>query len=58
MRRRTRTYLIMMGCCLALFVGAWAVVVRFSPLAAVLMSVVAAVIPPIAVIIANGGRER
>ncbi len=39
--------------CIGLFVLAWAVVERYSVIAAVIMSVVALVIPPFAAIIAN-----
>ena len=42
-----------MGVCIALFVLAWAVVDRYSVLAAVIMSAVALVIPPLAAIVAN-----
>jgi len=58
---RHRSYFVMMGVCLTLFVLAWAVVVRFSVTAAVVMCVVAAVIPPVAAAVANspdGGRGR
>ncbi|QXJ19955.1 DUF3099 domain-containing protein [Actinomadura graeca] len=58
MRRRKVVYGIMMGVCLTLFVLAWAVVPRFSPAAAVGMSVVAAVIPPFAAVVANWGVDR
>jgi Family of unknown function (DUF6343)/Protein of unknown function (DUF3099) len=66
LRARRRAYLIMMGCCLTLFVLAWSLVSTYSVPGAVAMSVVAALIPPIAVIIANtgvtggdgGGRRR
>ncbi len=51
-------YGIMMGVCLTLFVLAWAVVRRFSPPAAVAMSVVAAVIPPFAAVVANWNIDR
>ena len=53
--RRQRTYFLMMGVCLTLIVLAWFVVRLFSPTAAVLMSVVAAAIPPLAAIVANRG---
>jgi hypothetical protein len=42
-----------MGVCISLFVLAWAVVDRYSVLAAVIMSAVALVIPPLAAIVAN-----
>lgn len=47
-----------MGACLALIVLAWNVVRLWSTDLAVAMSVVAAVIPPIAVIVANWGEDR
>lgn len=50
------TYFVLMGICLALIVLAWNVVRLWSVTAAVIMSIVAALIPPIAVIIANRGR--
>jgi hypothetical protein len=54
---RNRVYFVLMGFCLALFVLSWAVVRLYSVAAAVVMSVVAVAIPPIAVIIANAGDE-
>ena len=42
-----------MGTCIALIVIAWQVVRYFSTTAAVMMSVVAAVIPPIAAFVGN-----
>jgi ABC-type transport system involved in cytochrome bd biosynthesis fused ATPase/permease subunit len=54
---RDRLYLVLMAVCLALFVLAWALVRLYSVTAAVVMTVVALVIPPIAVIIANAGDE-
>ncbi|WP_425578532.1 DUF3099 domain-containing protein [Streptomyces gulbargensis] len=51
--RRRRAYFWLMGACLLLFVGAWAVVRLFSTPAAVAMCVVAMVIPPVAAVIAN-----
>lgn len=53
MRRRKIRYLIMMGVCLTLFVGAWAVVRLYSVAAAVAMSAVAMCIPPFAAIVGN-----
>jgi hypothetical protein len=50
------TYFVLMGTCLALIILAWNVVRLFSITAAVAMSAVAALLPPIAVIIANRGR--
>ncbi len=44
-----------MGTCIALIVIAWNVVRFWSTTAAVVMSVIAAVIPPIAVMVGNRG---
>ena len=52
-RTDKRRYFVLMGVCLALFVLSWAVVDRYSVLAAVIMSAVALVIPPLAAIVAN-----
>jgi formate hydrogenlyase subunit 4 len=52
-RQDKRRYFVLMGVCIALFVLSWAVVVRYSVLAAVVMSAVALVIPPVAAIVAN-----
>jgi hypothetical protein len=54
---RNRAYFVLMGSCLALVISAWTVVRLYSVLAAVIMSVVAMVIPPIAVMVANAGDE-
>jgi len=57
-RTREHVYLAMMGTCLVLVVLAWTVVRLFSPGVAVAMSVVAAFIPPFAVMVANSrGRN-
>ena len=55
LRTRGRAYGIMMGLCLLLIVLAWTLIWRYSTIAAVVMSAVALVIPPFAVIIANAG---
>ncbi|CUR57346.1 exported hypothetical protein [metagenome] len=52
-RRRRRRYLLTMGLCLTLILLAWNVVRFFSVPAAVAMSAVAAVLPPIAAFLAN-----
>lgn len=52
-RRRRRRYFQIMGACLGLIVVAWTVVPRFSVPLAVAMSLVAAVLPPVAAIVAN-----
>jgi uncharacterized membrane protein YdfJ with MMPL/SSD domain len=55
---REQVYLAMMGTCLVLITLAWTVVRLFSPGLAIAMSVVAAVIPPFAVMVANArGRN-
>jgi hypothetical protein len=54
---RNRLYFALMVLCVGLFVLAWAVVRLYSVTVAVVMSAVALVIPPIAVIIANAGDE-
>ena len=53
LRTDKRRYFVLMGVCIALFVVSWAVVDRYSVLAAVIMSAVALVIPPLAAIVAN-----
>jgi len=55
MGTRKRAYFILMGICLVLIVLAWMVIYRYSIIAAVIMSVVALVIPPFAAIIGNAG---
>ncbi len=52
---RRRAYFVLMGTCVVLIVLAWNVVRLWSTTAAVVMSVVAAVIPPIAVLVGNLG---
>ena len=52
-RADKRRYFVLMGTCIGLFVLSWAVVDRYSVLAAVIMSAVALAIPPFAAIIAN-----
>ena len=58
LRRRRRWYLTLMGLCLTLIVLAWNVVRLWSTTAAVAMSVVAAILPPVAVVIANWGEDH
>ncbi len=52
-RRRRHWYFAIMGTCLVLILLAWNVVRLFSPAAAIAMSAVAAVIPPVAALLAN-----
>lgn len=56
--RRQRWYFAIMGVCLLLILLAWNLVRLWSTTAAVAMSAVAAVLPPIAVVIANWGEDR
>jgi hypothetical protein len=58
LRRRQRWYFTLMAVCLALILLAWNLVRLWSTTAAVAMSVIAAVLPPIAVVIANWGEDR
>jgi hypothetical protein len=53
---RKRAYFWLMGTCIALILLAWNVVRFWSTTAAVVMSVIAAVIPPVAAIIGNRGN--
>jgi len=55
-RRRKRAYFWLMGLCVVLILVAWNVVRFWSVPLAVAMSIVAAVIPPTAAIVANWGR--
>jgi hypothetical protein len=48
-----RWYFALMATCIGLFVLSWAVIDRYSTLAAVIVSAVALAIPPFAVIVAN-----
>ena len=58
MRRRKTAYFVLMATCVTLFLLAGLVVRRFSTTLAVVMAGVALVIPPVAAIVANAGRER
>jgi len=58
LRRRRRWYVALMGTCVALIVLAWNLVRLWSTTAAVVMSIVAAVLPPVAVIIANWNEDH
>ena len=48
-----RLYFVLMAICIGLFVLSWAVVDRYSTVAAVIMTIVALIIPPFAAIVAN-----
>jgi hypothetical protein len=52
---RERAYLVMMGACVLLIALAWTWIWRYSVTAAIVMSAVALVIPPVAAIVANSG---
>jgi predicted branched-subunit amino acid permease len=52
-RHDKRLYFALMATCIGLFVLSWAVLDRYSTIAAVAVSIVALAIPPFAVIIAN-----
>jgi uncharacterized metal-binding protein len=56
-RHRRRLYFWIMGPCITLIVVAWAIVSFFSTTAAIIMSVIAMVLPPTAAIMANAGQE-
>ncbi len=58
LRRRQRWYFALMSVCLVLILLAWNLVRLWSTTAAVVMSVVAAALPPIAVVLANWGEDR
>ncbi len=58
LRRRRRWYFVLMSTCLALIVLSWNVVRLWSTTAAIAMSAVAAVLPPVAVVIANWGEDH
>jgi hypothetical protein len=54
---RNRMYFALMGTCVGLVVVAWTVVRGYSLPAAIIISVAAMAIPPIAAILANAGDE-
>jgi hypothetical protein len=54
--RRKKAYFALMGTCVVLILLAWNVVRLWSVPVAIGMSVVAAVIPPVAAVVANWGR--
>jgi hypothetical protein len=56
-RHRRRLYFAIMVPCLTLIIVAWTIVQFFSTTAAIVMSVIAMVLPPAAAIMANAGRE-
>jgi hypothetical protein len=52
-RTDKRWYFGLMAACIGLFVLSWAVIDRYSSLAAIIVAAVAVAIPPFAVIVAN-----
>lgn len=58
MEKRKRRYFWLMGLCLVLILLAWNVVRLWSVTAAIVMSVVAALIPPVAVILGNASNRE
>ena len=57
MSRRNRSYFLLMGTSVTLVILAWWLVRLYSVTAAIIMSLVAMAIPPVAVIVANAGDE-
>ena len=53
---RKKAYFWLMGTCIVLILLAWNVVRFWSTTVAVVMSVIAAVIPPIAIVVGNRGH--
>ncbi|MDN5745826.1 MAG: DUF3099 domain-containing protein [Nocardioidaceae bacterium] len=58
LRRRKRWYVALMGICVVLILLAWNLVRLWSTTAAVAMSAVAAVLPPVAAILANRDEDH
>jgi Protein of unknown function (DUF3099) len=56
--RRNVAYAVIMGTCLVLVILAWTVVRLYSVTAAIVMSIVAALMPPVAAMVANAGDEQ
>jgi hypothetical protein len=56
--RRNVAYAVIMGTCLTLVILAWTVVRIYSVTAAIVMSVVAMLMPPVAAMVANAGDEQ
>jgi hypothetical protein len=54
---RDKAYFILMGGCIVTVILAWTVIRLFSVTAAIVISVVVALVPPIAAIVANAGDE-
>lgn len=54
---RNRAYFLLMGGCIAVVILAWTVVRLFSVTAAIVLSVVVGIVPPVAAMVANAGDE-
>jgi 4-amino-4-deoxy-L-arabinose transferase-like glycosyltransferase len=54
---RNRLYFALMGGCITVVILSWTVVRLFSVTAAVVLSAVVLIIPPVAAIVANAGDE-
>jgi hypothetical protein len=54
---RNRVYFALMGGCVGAVIIAWTVVRLFSVTAAVVISVLVGLVPPVAAIVANAGDE-
>jgi Protein of unknown function (DUF3099) len=54
---RDRAYFILMGGCIVAVILAWTVVRLYSVTAAIVISVCAGLVPPVAAIVANAGDE-
>ena len=55
--RRSRAYFVLMGGCIVAVALAWTVVRLFSVTAAIVISVAAGLVPPVAAMVANAGDE-
>jgi Flp pilus assembly protein TadB len=58
LRTRRRAYMVLMGVCVTLVLLAWVWIRLVSTTAAIAMSAVAAVIPPVAAIVANARGDQ
>jgi hypothetical protein len=54
---RDRAYFVLMGGCIIAVILAWTVVRLYSVTAAIIISVCAGLVPPIAAMVANAGDE-
>jgi len=54
---RDRAYFVLMGACVIAVVLAWTVIRLYSVAAAIIVSVCAGLVPPVAAIVANAGDE-